>query len=153
MKQWFAGSLVMAAGIVISTVLSPLLPAAAGTREAEQEAAPRSVLLSVHDRPSHHGRYRARAIPDLDAIRAGAPHSWAVEIRNERGSIVTDAALTVESWMPETGRRAPEQPQVTTVLDGYRIEGLRFDRRGWWNVKLEITAVEGTDSVAFNLIR
>ena len=46
-------------------------------------------------------------------------------------------------------------PRVTGYLGQgrYRVEGLRFDRRGWWNVKLQIASGSGTDSLAFNVIR
>ena len=33
------------------------------------------------------------------------------------------------------------------------VEGLRLDRRGWWNVRLTVAAPSATDSLAFNLIR
>jgi hypothetical protein len=35
----------------------------------------------------------------------------------------------------------------------YRVEGLRVDRRRWWNVRLNVVAPGGADSLAFNLVR
>jgi len=35
------------------------------------------------------------------------------------------------------------------ALGHYRVDGLRFDRRGWWNVRLNIAVPGGTDSLAF----
>jgi hypothetical protein len=46
-------------------------------------------------------------------------------------------------------------PRVTQALGRgrYRVEGLRIDRAGWWNIKLQISAAGTTDSLAFNLVR
>jgi hypothetical protein len=57
--------------------------------------------------------------------------------------------------MPDDAGGVFTHARVTGYLGQgrYRVDGLRFDRRGWWNVKLEIASSSGTDSLAFNVIR
>jgi hypothetical protein len=123
-----------------------------------EEAARRSewhtAALSLADRPSHDGLYRARMLSGTDRIAIDEARQWLLEVRTPDGRMVRDAEIEVESWMPETGVRARLQPGVEPgSREGtYVIEGLRLDEPGWWNVKVEIAAGAGTDSLAFNLI-
>jgi hypothetical protein len=96
--------------------------------------------------PSHNGIYRASLI----ASRS----SWTLEVRTASGTPVPGASLALESAMPDDGRVAATHPRVTELAGGqYRVDGLRLDRSGWWNVKLAISAATGSDSLAFNLVR
>ena len=97
--------------------------------------------------PSHNGVYRASMI-------ASANSRWTIEIQSATGTPVPSASLTLESWMPDEERGVVSHPRVTELADGrYRVDGLRLDRSGWWNVKLAISAAGGIDSLAFNLVR
>ena len=80
---------------------------------------------------------------------------WAVEVRTATGSLVEGATLALESWMPDETKVLATHPRVTGYLGAgrYRIDGLRFDQRGWWNVRLQVAAAGGTDSLSFNLVR
>lgn len=103
--------------------------------------------------PSHNGTYRASLIPLRDSIELNRAVPWTVEVRTAAGALVSGAALELERWMPDEPRVRVERPRATVDPSGrYRIEGLRFDRRGWWNVRLRISAPVGTDSLAFNLV-
>jgi hypothetical protein len=97
--------------------------------------------------PSHNGVYRASMI-------ASANSQWTVEIQTASGTRIPSASLALESWMPDDERVVAMHPHVTELAHGrYRVDGLRLDRHGWWNVKLAISAAAGTDSLAFNLVR
>ena len=105
--------------------------------------------------PSHNGVYRASLVP-LPEVRHGRDGDvWTVEVRAANGDPVADATLALESWMPDHERMGATAARVTGSLgDGrYRVEGLRLDRRGWWNVRLVVAASAGTDSLAFNMVR
>jgi hypothetical protein len=80
---------------------------------------------------------------------------WSVEVATADGVPVEGATLELESWMPDDDRPIQPQPRVSADLGAgqYRVAGLRFDRRGWWNVRLRIEGDSGTDSLAFNLVR
>ena len=78
-----------------------------------------------------------------------------MRVETANGAPVADATLALEGWMPDdTAAHAPPARVTGYLGDGrYRVEGARFDRRGWWNVRLQIAAAGGTDSLAFNLVR
>lgn len=126
---------------------------AADGSAARGSAAPAPVLM-LSDIPSHNRTYRASMIPSPGTIERNRPHVWTLVVRTAAGAPVEGAALALESWMPDDDRVAATRPRATAYLGHgrYRIEGLRFDRRGWWNVRLRISAASGTDSLAFNLI-
>jgi hypothetical protein len=76
-----------------------------------------------------------------------------VAITDDAGRPVDDATIEVDGGMPEHGHGLPTRPRVTRALgDGvYEIEGLRFNMGGWWEFKLAISALAGSDVVTFNL--
>src|SRR5215217_1972992 len=97
--------------------------------------------------PSHNGVYRASMI-------ASANGPWTIEVQTATGMPVPSASLALDGWMPDEERGIAMRPRVTELAHGrYRVDGLRLDRHGWWNVKLAISAAAGTDSLAFNLVR
>ncbi len=109
-------------------------------------------VTSLGERRSHSGRYSAEVI-STSPIVIGATQSWTLHL-SRRNRRVSHATVSAEAWMPETGERSVVRPTVTYVGSGdYRIDDLRFDRAGWWNVALVIDGRAGTDSVAFNVIR
>lgn len=110
------------------------------------------VVTSLGERRSHNGHYSAGVI-ETSPIVLGAAQSWTVHL-SRRNRRVSHATVSAEAWMPETGERSAVQPSVQYVGGGdYRIDELRFDRAGWWNVALVIHGRAGTDSVAFNVVR
>ena len=102
--------------------------------------------------PSHNRRYRASLLPsqyatDRDGIE------WKLRLETSDREPISSASLVMQAWMPEAPAVNEHQPRV--IADGgvgYRIEGLRLDRPGWWNLKLRVTHARITDSLAFNLI-
>lgn len=136
-----------AMGVAIA-VVTPI--AGAGDNAATLSEPARTAALSrLSAIPSHNGTYRASLVRSLDS------RMWTVLVQTPTGTPVGDATLALESWMPDDSTVAATRPHVTGYLgDGrYRVEGLRFDRRGWWNVRLQVSAPNGTDSLAFNLVR
>lgn len=101
----------------------------------------------LSDVPSHNGVYRA-------SMTASTNSQWTIEIETASGTRVPNASLALETWMPDEERFVAVHPRVSELAEGrYRVDGLRLDRPGWWNVKLAISAASGTDSLAFNLVR
>lgn len=70
------------------------------------------------------------------------------------GQPVTGAQIAVDGGMPQHFHGFPTKPRVTKELgDGrYLMEGVKFSMNGWWEIKLRIAAVEGTDKVTFNVV-
>jgi hypothetical protein len=76
-----------------------------------------------------------------------------VEIRTAANAPVEGALLALESWMPDDETMSVAHPRGIAELGRgvYRVDGLRFDSRGWWNLRLRISAAGVTDSLAFNV--
>lgn len=81
-------------------------------------------------------------------------HSWIATITSADGNPVENATLAIDGGMPQHGHGLPTNPLMTESLgEGrYKIEGVRFNMRGWWEFKLAITAGSISDTVTFNLV-
>ena len=116
------------------------------------DASPALVVASLHDRPSHNGRYRAE-VTSASQIAVGATQQWIVRLERHDHRRVNGARIAARAWMPDDSTQPPVPVTVTAVGGGrYRLDDLRFARAGWWNVALVVVAARGTDSVAFNVV-
>ena len=112
------------------------------------------VAASVSDIPSHSRAYRASMITSSDPIELARLLTLTVEVRTATDAPVEGASLALESWMPDDENVSVARPRAIAELGRgfYRVEGIRFDSRGWWNVRLRISTADVTDSLAFNLV-
>jgi hypothetical protein len=113
---------------------------------------PAVALLS--DVPSHNRAYRASMIPSPDLIERNRSLTLTVEVRTAADAPVEGASLALETWRPDDENVRIQRPRAIAELGRgfYRVEGLRFDSRGWWNLRLQISAAGLTDSLAFNVV-
>jgi len=81
-------------------------------------------------------------------------HSWTIHVETADGQPVEGAEILVNGGMPQHGHGLPTSPQVTDDLGNgdYRVEGMKFQMLGWWEVKFSINANGQSDNVTFNLI-
>ena len=143
----------VAMGVVVAVASLIAIPSdRASARSTRARTAEFSRLADI---PSHNGVYRASLVPSSDPAGQLESRVWTIAVETAIGAPVEDATLALETWMPDDDAAHATRPRVTGYLgDGrYRVEGVRFDQRGWWNVRLEIVAPGGTDSLAFNLVR
>jgi hypothetical protein len=86
--------------------------------------------------------------PEINRI-----HSWILHIEDESGDVVEGAEIEVEGGMPNHDHGLPTEPRITEDLgDGnYRLEGMRFHMRGYWEVVIQITTNTGTSTVTLPL--
>ena len=86
-------------------------------------------------------------------LRPRQMQSVRVLIKDISGRPVDGADITIDGGMPQHGHGLPTRPRVTkNPGEGiYEIEGVRFNMRGWWELKLAISGPAGDDSVTFNL--
>ena len=89
------------------------------------------------------------ASPPLNQI-----HTWTIHVETADGKPVENAVITVNGGMPQHGHGLPTSPQVTEDLGNgdYRVEGMKFQMPGWWDVRFNITANGQSDNVTFNFI-
>lgn len=111
-------------------------------------------LDTATDRMTDNALYRVSFHSDLDPVAINQIHSWTLHVETADGRPVENAAIIVGGGMPQHGHGLPTRPQVTEYLgDGnYRVEGLRFQMGGWWEVSFDIAADGQQDAITFNLI-
>jgi hypothetical protein len=126
--------------------------AAHGLAVAAGPNPPPASEFGLGPRRSAAGTYQATVRPDRP-FRTRGMHGAVVELRTASGAPVEGALLRIDGGMPQHGHGLPTAPRVTAALGGgaYRAEGLRFNMRGWWELKLHVDAPAGRDSVVFNL--
>ncbi|MGB3501502.1 MAG: FixH family protein [Mesorhizobium sp.] len=105
------------------------------------------------ERATTNGIYRVTVAPEKEPFDRAVLHSWIATVTTPDGAPVEGAEIKIDGGMPQHGHGLPTAPEVTADLGQgrYRIEGVRFNMGGWWEFKLAITAVPGSDDVTFNL--
>lgn len=103
-------------------------------------------------RASAAGSFTA-TLGSVQPYRTGKLFGTEVTLAAAGGAPVTGARIEVDGGMPQHGHGLPTQPRVTreTAAGTYRIDGLKFNMGGWWELKLRIATDAGMDSVVFNL--
>jgi len=116
------------------------------------QSAPDS-LDTATSRPTDNGLFQVSWRSDSDDVPLNKIHTWTLTVTTPDGSLVENADISVDGGMPQHGHGLPTSPQVTAYLGNgeYRVEGLRFQMTGWWEVKFNISAGGQTDSITFNL--
>lgn len=85
--------------------------------------------------------------------RINQMHSWVLHIKDAAGVAIEGATIEVEGGMPEHDHGLPTQPRVTADLGGgnYRLDGLRFHMRGYWEIKIRVKTGKSTSTVTIPL--
>lgn len=99
------------------------------------------------------GIYAASIAPEVEPVQQGPLHAWVLTLRTPDGKPVEGAEVAVDGGMPQHGHGLPTSPAVAGYLgEGrYKIDGVRFNMSGWWELKFAIKAPPGEDSVVFNI--
>jgi hypothetical protein len=119
-----------------------------------RHAAPPAELDLARAKASAGGLFMAAVEPEGEPAAVGVIHSWVLTLRSADGVPVEGAKIAVDGGMPQHDHGLPTSPQATAYLgEGrYRIEGVRFNMGGWWELKFAIEAPTGRDTVTFNLV-
>ena len=117
------------------------------------EPAPEGLDLAT-TRATQADHFIVAIAPEDPNYQRNALHAWIATITTPDGAPVEDAEITIDGGMPQHGHGLPTEPQMTQNLgEGrYKIEGVRFHMRGWWEFKLAITADGVSDNITFNLV-
>ena len=153
--HWMTEALVVAMAMSAAVVVAWAITGVGAHSRARTDSGAATAWSRLSDIPSHNATYQASLIASRERGDLLDPMAWTVAVRTASGVPVEGAALRLEGWMPDDAGGVLTHPRVTGSLGQgrYRVEGLRFDRHGWWNVKLAIASSSGTDSLAFNVIR
>lgn len=124
-------------------------PAAADNNKITQESTANSGLSMTE--ASKQGHFRITVRSDVDPLPQNKIHSWTATVHTTDGRIVDDAQIMVYGGMPEHKHGFPSKPQVTEALGkgAYRIEGVKFNMPGQWEMWLNIRALGLDDKVIF----
>lgn len=100
------------------------------------------------------GLFVAAIRPQSGAVRVGELQSWQLTLTTKAGAPVEYAAVDISGGMVRNTHGLPTSPQVTDYLGQgrYRIDGVKFSMRGWWQLRLTVSAAQGSDSVVFNIV-
>jgi hypothetical protein len=98
--------------------------------------------------------YVVAVAPEHEPLHQGEMHAWVLTLKTPDGAPVESARIGVDGDMPQHGHGLPTSPQMTTYLGAgrYRIEGVKFNMGGWWELKFAISAPPGDDRAVFNLV-
>jgi hypothetical protein len=115
---------------------------------------PPSDLDLTRSKPTENSIYIASIAPTEEPVQVGRMHSWILTLKTSRGDPVREARVTVDGGMPQHGHGLPTAPAARPMFSNgqFQIEGLRFNMRGWWELRFGIDGPEGSDSVTFNII-
>ena len=103
-------------------------------------------------RASEGGVYRATIIPRGDSIPQGRLHGWTLHLETASGAPVDSARIAVDGGMPQHGHGLPTKPRARRIGNGdSAVDGMKFNRGGWWVVKFRVDAATGSDSLVFNV--
>jgi hypothetical protein len=117
------------------------------------QPAPNNLDTST-SRLSDDGLFQVSWSSDADVPPLNQIHTWTLHVETADGQPVEGATILVDGGMPQHGHGLPTNPQVTEDLGGgdYRLEGMRFQMPGFWEVRFNISANGQDDSITFNLI-
>jgi hypothetical protein len=108
----------------------------------------------ARSKPSSKGVYVVAIEPEAGAVPQGDLHAWVLTLKAADGSPVDGAFITVDGGMPDHDHGLPTSPAVTEALGGgrYRIDGVRFNMPGRWELRFSIEAAAGADEAVFNIV-
>jgi hypothetical protein len=99
------------------------------------------------------GLFRVSWTSDPSPAPLNQIHTWTIHVESADGTPVEGAQILVDGGMPQHGHGLPTNPQVTEDLGGgdYRVEGMKFQMLGWWEVRFNISVDGQSDNVTFNV--
>lgn len=136
--------------ILLMPIIGPrfMHPMMMGNQSAPADLDTSTTLLSDA------GLFRVSYSSDSSPLPLNQIHSWTIHIETADGQPVEGAEILVNGGMPQHGHGLPTQPEMTEDLGNgdYRVEGMKFQMLGFWEVKFNINADGQSDNVTFNLI-
>lgn len=102
---------------------------------------------------SEQGSYRVSYASDPAPAPVSKLHTWTITVQTPDGKPVDGAEIKVDGDMPQHGHGLPTKPVVTESLGNgaYKVEGMKFQMGGWWQIYLDIESQGKRDKATFNL--
>lgn len=130
--------------VLIAGIWFPAIAAAGPAVDARSAA---SSTTSVR------GLYKASIWSPRVPTPLNETHSWRMKLAAPGGAAVSGAGMTLRGGLRDRPHPLPTAPRITRDLGNgvYLIEGVKFDRHGWWRLTVEIAVPAGKDSVSFDI--
>lgn len=132
--------------------LVALLPAAVTVAIADTN---KPISWFQESKESNSGAFEVTLDSNSSVASLNDFQNWLLTVRNNKsGEIVSRARINVSGGMPMHGHGLPTQPQATEYLGKgqYKLEGVKFNMHGQWELAFEITAAAMTDVVVFEVV-
>ena len=117
------------------------------------------MFLSDHpdlsrSKPTELKTYVVAVAPESEPLLQGEMHAWLLTLTTPDGEPVECAAIAVDGGMPRHGHGLMTSSRMTKYLGTgrYRIEGVKFNMGGWWELKFAVSAPPGEDRAVFNVL-
>ena len=100
------------------------------------------------------GAFTVTVMPGLDPIVINRIHEWTLHVETAEGQAVENATILVDGGMPEHQHGLPTRPEVTEDLGNgdYRLEGMKFNMTGYWELQVSVEAGGVRDVATFDLV-
>ena len=115
--------------------------------------APDAIADDAKTWASDAGHFTVSFQSELKPLVINKIHTWILHVEDSDGNAIADANITVTGGMPEHNHGLPTVPQVTATLEGgnFKVEGMRFHMRGYWEIRVAIDTGTERDSVTIPL--
>ncbi len=99
------------------------------------------------------GSYKVSYSSKVTPIPINQIHQWVLHIETADGEPVSNAKLDIQGGMPLHDHGLPTNPVATEYLGegNYLIEGVRFHMMGDWEITLEISQGNITETALIHL--
>jgi hypothetical protein len=96
------------------------------------------------------GKFRVALIPPVPDPPMQQIHAWSIRLMKPDGTPIENGLVYLNGGMPEHGHGLPTRPMtVGEVAPGvYRVEGVKFNMPGRWELIVAIQA-NGTEDFAY----
>lgn len=115
--------------------------------------APDAIADDAKTWASDAGHFTVSFRSELQPLVINKIHTWILHVEDSDGNAIAGANITVTGGMPEHNHGLPTLPQVTATPEhgNYKVEGMRFHMRGYWEIRVAIDVGSEHDSVMIPL--
>ncbi len=106
------------------------------------------------EKMSDDGLYHVAIAPESSPVQINQILTWDLTLKDADMQPIDAADITFGGGMPEHAHGFPTEPQIVAgdQPGQYLVEGVKMQMAGWWEMKFDIAAEAGNDSITFNIV-
>jgi len=98
------------------------------------------------------GKFSLSIYPQAGKYQIGDYHSWIIQVKNNKGQMVSDAQLGFSGGMIGHGHGMPSEPSIKPLGEGkYLMEGVLFSMAGEWTFYFLVQTAGLQDKARFDI--